>query len=410
MLASRGVSLGLTRINLSNLSAIRKGQHQPGSRLPSAPKPTTTPSESSVVIKKSVDKKTLWAACRAVIFGTVVIVIGMLMTVVGYFDVDLSQVEKVNSITGAKETFIRWALKYQLKSLQYLGPILMGIGSFILIIACVITLESREKHAQVIQSESKKYWKDQNNANGQLRQPVKSNGDESVKLNIDERHRERPGNKVEQPSSTLLLSPRRAFASTSCIPQLMQTADSKNIYLRLVEEYFKSSDKSLSEYCELADEIRCDPSIDITQSNCRQIVAEVHKPPHSNHSSCTSFFDDIGGVSVVRSSDERSDCLSLLGKRNKNMKSLVDIVNRSPPLSDSSVRRTSRIYPPKWAESQPTLPTGTAPFARFDSDSRSTNSASSSTLSAGALINSSDVAHRATDDLTSKPTLLKRDS
>ncbi|VDM81281.1 unnamed protein product [Strongylus vulgaris] len=30
----------------------------------------------------------------------------------------------------------------------------MGIGSFILIIACVVTLESRDKHAQVITEES----------------------------------------------------------------------------------------------------------------------------------------------------------------------------------------------------------------------------------------------------------------
>lgn len=30
----------------------------------------------------------------------------------------------------------------------------MGIGSFILIIACVVTLESRDKHAQIITEES----------------------------------------------------------------------------------------------------------------------------------------------------------------------------------------------------------------------------------------------------------------
>uniref|UniRef100_A0A1I7T2X6 Uncharacterized protein n=1 Tax=Caenorhabditis tropicalis TaxID=1561998 RepID=A0A1I7T2X6_9PELO len=45
-------------------------------------------------------------------------------------------------------------IQYQLKSMQYLGPILMGIGSFILIIACVVTLESRDKHAQIITEES----------------------------------------------------------------------------------------------------------------------------------------------------------------------------------------------------------------------------------------------------------------
>lgn len=32
--------------------------------------------------------------------------------------------------------------------MQYIGPIFMGIGMFLLIIACVITLESRDRHAQ----------------------------------------------------------------------------------------------------------------------------------------------------------------------------------------------------------------------------------------------------------------------
>ncbi|VDM37269.1 unnamed protein product [Toxocara canis] len=105
---------------------------------------------------------TLWAACRAVVFGTIVIVVGMLMTVVGYFDVDLAKEERYNEETGQKEIVINLSKRYQLKSLQYVGPVLMGIGSFILIIACVITLESRDKHAQIIHEESKEFRKKQN--------------------------------------------------------------------------------------------------------------------------------------------------------------------------------------------------------------------------------------------------------
>jgi hypothetical protein len=41
--------------------------------------------------------------------------------------------------------------------MQYVGPVLMGFGTFLLIIACVITLESRDRHAQIIQEESKEF-------------------------------------------------------------------------------------------------------------------------------------------------------------------------------------------------------------------------------------------------------------
>ncbi|CCM09425.1 uncharacterized protein CELE_R05D7.3 [Caenorhabditis elegans] len=98
------------------------------------------------------NKRTVWAACRAVIFGCIIICVGLAMTVLGYFDKHFS--EKVEIIDGSEKVSYDRMIQYQLKSMQYLGPILMGIGSFILIIACVVTLESRDKHAQIITEES----------------------------------------------------------------------------------------------------------------------------------------------------------------------------------------------------------------------------------------------------------------
>ncbi|VDN44559.1 unnamed protein product [Gongylonema pulchrum] len=53
---------------------------------------------------------------------------------------------------GVGEISINWTKRYLLKSLQYLGPIAMSIGSFILIIACVVTLESRDKNTQILRN------------------------------------------------------------------------------------------------------------------------------------------------------------------------------------------------------------------------------------------------------------------
>ncbi|PIO58757.1 hypothetical protein TELCIR_19800, partial [Teladorsagia circumcincta] len=100
---------------------------------------------------------TVWAACRAVIFGCIVIAVGLAMTVLGYFDKQFS--ERIEIIDGEVNVYHDRVVQYQLKSMQYLGPILMGIGSFILIIACVVTLESRDKHAQVITEESMSFKK-----------------------------------------------------------------------------------------------------------------------------------------------------------------------------------------------------------------------------------------------------------
>ncbi|KAK0426498.1 hypothetical protein QR680_009739 [Steinernema hermaphroditum] len=103
------------------------------------------------------NRKTLWAACRAVAFGTTIIVFGMIMAVVGYFDKDLSTYEEYDAVLQKNVTKVNDLFRIQLKSMQYIGPVVMGIGSFLLIIACVITLESRDRHAQVIQDENLEY-------------------------------------------------------------------------------------------------------------------------------------------------------------------------------------------------------------------------------------------------------------
>lgn len=149
MLAARGVSLGLGKINLSEFTHLRSHKFRA-----TQIKLEEQVKKPKLTIRKKADAKTLWAACRAVIFGCVVIVIGLAMTVLGYFDKQFS--ERMEVVEGSVVIYHDRIVQYQLKSMQYLGPILMGIGSFILIIACVVTLESRDKHTQLITEESSK--------------------------------------------------------------------------------------------------------------------------------------------------------------------------------------------------------------------------------------------------------------
>ncbi|CAD6184366.1 unnamed protein product [Caenorhabditis auriculariae] len=147
MLAARGVSLGLGKINLSDLNQL------PADRVLAAQlKKAENKKKPRVLIKKKADAKTVWAACRAVIFGCIIIAVGLAMAVLGYFDKHFA--ERVEIVNGTEKMYHDKLIQYQLKSMQYLGPILMGIGCFILIVACVVTLESRDKHAQIITEES----------------------------------------------------------------------------------------------------------------------------------------------------------------------------------------------------------------------------------------------------------------
>ena len=169
--------MGLGRINLSDLNQLPKADRALLGKLKREQKAEQRAQQAKLVVRKHVDSKTLLTACATVIFGAALMALGLVMTVVGYFDSDLFSSDEPLMVTeeattatmgedsssspprGTASLFfadppkVSW-LRFVLKSMQYVGPVLMGVGMFLLIIACVITLESRDRHAQIIQEES----------------------------------------------------------------------------------------------------------------------------------------------------------------------------------------------------------------------------------------------------------------
>ncbi|KAH7723658.1 Protein R05D7.3 c [Aphelenchoides avenae] len=125
------------------------------------------------------NKKTLWQACRFVVGGTIIITVGLVFTVLGYFDKQFSTTTAFNGTFGANTEVVDHVVRVQFKSMQYLGPVMMGFGTFMLILACVLTLESRDRHAQTIHEESSELRKSKREASAKA----------AVIHNNDELHR-----------------------------------------------------------------------------------------------------------------------------------------------------------------------------------------------------------------------------
>nr|CAD2147399.1 unnamed protein product [Meloidogyne enterolobii] len=149
MLTVRGVSLGIGKMNLSELEKMPKSDRIKLEKLKKEQK-AAKQQQKKLIIKKCVDPKTLWSVCVTVIIGTIMMILALVMTVAGYFDSDyfVSETSQNGNTSKDKEKPVGW-LRFILKSMQYVGPILMGLGMFLLIVACVITLESRDRHAQI---------------------------------------------------------------------------------------------------------------------------------------------------------------------------------------------------------------------------------------------------------------------
>jgi hypothetical protein len=163
MLAARGVSLGLGKINLSELNQLPATDRATLGRIARAKKKKEL-MKPRIIVKKRVDKKTLFQACKAVFFGSLFIAAGLAMTVLGYFNRELATTVIYNSALQSDISEINDSKRTLFKGMQYVGPVCMGFGAFAMIIACVMTLESRDRHAQIIQEESTEYRKLKNQA------------------------------------------------------------------------------------------------------------------------------------------------------------------------------------------------------------------------------------------------------
>jgi hypothetical protein len=77
------------------------------------------------VVKGKMSTQCLWHACRALIVGILLMIIGASMATVGYYSNDFVLGENRNGTTPVRKSEQRGL---HLNNLSYMGPIVMGVG------------------------------------------------------------------------------------------------------------------------------------------------------------------------------------------------------------------------------------------------------------------------------------------
>ena len=94
----------------------------------------------------------LWHACRAVTIGIALIITGISLTVIGYlsdqkeYKEHLEMSRKFDNYTSSKYKDGR----LHLSNISFSGPVVLGTGGFLVIVACVMTLEARDNAAKIV--------------------------------------------------------------------------------------------------------------------------------------------------------------------------------------------------------------------------------------------------------------------
>ncbi|XP_014250656.1 uncharacterized protein LOC106667300 [Cimex lectularius] len=100
------------------------------------------------VVKGKVSSRCFWNACKALSFGLLLMFIGTTMAILGYYADQLSVGQEMRGNTTVR--IKHEARGFHLNNLSYAGPIVMGVGGFIVVAACVMTFEARDSAAKVV--------------------------------------------------------------------------------------------------------------------------------------------------------------------------------------------------------------------------------------------------------------------
>uniref|UniRef100_A0A182QSJ1 Uncharacterized protein n=1 Tax=Anopheles farauti TaxID=69004 RepID=A0A182QSJ1_9DIPT len=121
------------------------------------------------VVRGKMTSRCLWHACRALVLGMVLMFVGGGMATVGYYANNFPSLSDVRSNSTSTIRVKNEHRGLHLNNLSYVGPIIMGVGGFIVVASCVMTFEARDSAAKVVPARFKM------NAQGSARNPGRSN-------------------------------------------------------------------------------------------------------------------------------------------------------------------------------------------------------------------------------------------
>lgn len=99
-------------------------------------------------IRNKVTVQCLWLTCKALSGGMILLVIGTTMSVVGFYAETLSTelIESGNRTVEVTDP----DRQYHLHNLTYVGPVIMGLGGFVIVAAFVMTFEAPDSGSKVV--------------------------------------------------------------------------------------------------------------------------------------------------------------------------------------------------------------------------------------------------------------------
>ncbi len=117
--------------------------------------------KSELTLRQRLYVPCMWSSCCSCCSGLVLFLGGAVMSFMGYYaEVFATSFRSVTTYNETMEAYVvNQSLKYHISNFRFAGPLFMGVGTFLSIIACVVVLETRDKVLEMMEDRQWKNYK-----------------------------------------------------------------------------------------------------------------------------------------------------------------------------------------------------------------------------------------------------------
>lgn len=115
--------------------------------------------KSTLTLRQKLYVPCMWSSCLSCCSGFAIMFGGLAMSFMGFYaEYFATSIRTNQTAENGTEQYLHIdsTLQYHISNFRYIGPLFMGVGTFLSIVACVIVLETRDK---VLEMMEEKQWK-----------------------------------------------------------------------------------------------------------------------------------------------------------------------------------------------------------------------------------------------------------
>ena len=256
------------------------------------------------------------------------------MCVVGYYAEYFATTKTVFNTTNGTEVFISrdTRMQFHIKNLTFVGPIFMGIGAFIIVVACVVVFETRDKVLDIMEEQKRTAAKKRPDFYDLIVAQMKKKEEDILRGGVDNHAFEGVEAEAESEATKQSCSPLRLHHRAKS-PNLVSTSGAIGLALRNISSRIFTIDIGSHNTLLPVPALQCESKI--TGSPVSPIIIRPrpqYGKPAEKYPSVSCIHDIMKARDPKKQTERRHSWLDYSGSRSSTASSKYEVTPLDIPL------------------------------------------------------------------------------